>query len=144
MVREAAFADIEGILRIEKECFSDCWSRTDVEEGMVNPLDVWLVTEEENKLLGYCVFRILEGETELFRIAVLQEERGLGLAGKLMDEMVIFSRKRKAKSLFLEVRKSNKIAQNLYKSYGFFEEAVRKNYYQNPADDAVLMRSFRI
>ena len=78
-------------------------------------------------------------EGELLRIALRPEYRGRGLAKKLMDQLVEYSIHNSVKSLFLEVRNSNGTARNLYSSYGFIETGIRKNYYKNPQEDAVVM-----
>ena len=58
-----------------------------------------------------------------------------------MERLAEYSKEKAVASIFLEVRESNKIAINLYKSYGFQEEGIRKNYYQNPSENAVIMRN---
>lgn len=138
MVREMTPEDIYGVLEIEKQCFSDPWSYEMIENGLKSSLDTWLVLFEEGAV-GYCVFRTVADEGELLRIAVRPEYRGRGLSKKLMDQMVFYSRQKDVKSMFLEVRESNDRARNLYRSYGFTEEGVRKHYYLNPCENAVLM-----
>nr|WP_314465628.1 ribosomal protein S18-alanine N-acetyltransferase [uncultured Clostridium sp.] len=138
MVHEMTPEDISGVLEIEKLCFSDPWSCEMIENGLKSSLETWLVLWKEGAA-GYCVFRIVADECELLRIAVRPEYRGRGLSKKLMDQMVFYSRQNDVKSIFLEVRESNDRAKNLYKSYGFTEEGVRKHYYLNPCENAVLM-----
>ena len=125
MVHEMGPEDISGVSKIEERCFSDPWSLEAVREGLENSLDTWLVLKEKEGILGYCVFRIIAGEGELLRIAVLPEFQGRGLSKKLMDQMVEYSRKKKAETMFLEVRESNEKARNLYRSYGFSEEGIQ-------------------
>ena len=144
MVHEMGPEDISGVSKIEERCFSDPWSPEAVREGLENSLDTWLVLKEKEGTLGYCVFRIIAGEGELLRIAVLPEFQGRGLSKKLMDQMVEYSRKKKAETMFLEVRESNEKARNLYRSYGFSEEGIRKDYYRNPVENAVIMKACRI
>lgn len=144
MVHEMGPEDISGVSKIEERCFSDPWSLEAVREGLENSLDTWLVLKEKEGILGYCVFRIIAGEGELLRIAVLPEFQGRGLSKKLMDQMVEYSRKKKAETMFLEVRESNEKARNLYRSYGFSEVGIRKDYYRNPVENAVIMKACRI
>ncbi|GLC82575.1 ribosomal protein S18-alanine N-acetyltransferase [Lacrimispora brassicae] len=144
MVHEMGPEDVFGVSEIEQICFSDPWSLESVKEGLESSLDTWLVLEEGGGLFGYCVFRIIAGEGELLRIAVLPEYRGRGLSKKLMDRLVEYSIKKGVKSMSLEVRESNKKARNLYRSYGFEEETIRKNYYLNPQENAVIMWNRRI
>lgn len=138
MVREMAPEDISGVLEIEMQCFSDPWSYQMIEQGLKSSLDTWLVLWEAG-VMGYCVFRTVADECELLRIAIRPEFRGRGLSKKLMDQMVFYSRQKDIKSIFLEVRESNDRARNLYRSYGFVEEGIRKHYYLNPCENAVLM-----
>ncbi|MEY8354141.1 ribosomal protein S18-alanine N-acetyltransferase [Lachnospiraceae bacterium 54-53] len=144
MVREMMPQDVDRVCEIERACFSVPWPLITVKGGPGSSLDTWLVLEEEGVISGYCVFRIIAGEGELLRIAVLPEARGRGLSKKLMDRMVEYSIKKGAKILYLEVRESNKKARNLYRSYGFTEEGIRKNYYLHPSENAVIMRTGRI
>ena len=83
--------------------------------------------------------RILADEGEIQRIGVYPHYRRQGIARKLMDAMVTFARARGVRAIALEVRESNLGARNLYDSYGFRQEAVRKGYYHNPAEDAIIM-----
>lgn len=144
MVHEMGPEDISGISKIEERCFSDPWSQESVRDGLESSLDTWLVLKEKEGVLGYCVFRIIAGEGELLRIAVSPEFQGRGLSKKLMDQMVEYSKKKKAETMFLEVRESNEKARNLYRSYGFSEEGIRKDYYRNPVENAVIMKACRI
>jgi ribosomal-protein-alanine N-acetyltransferase len=138
MVREMAPEDVLYVLEIEMQCFSDPWSYEMIKKGLESSLDTWLVLWEEGAA-GYCVFRTIADECELLRIAVRPEVRGRGLSKKLMDQMVFYSRRKDVKSIFLEVRESNDKARNLYRTYGFVEEGIRKHYYLNPCENAILM-----
>jgi ribosomal-protein-alanine N-acetyltransferase len=139
MVREMRAEDVPSVSKAEEVCFTDPWSFDSIKDGLSSNLDTWLVLPVDENIVGYCVFRIIAGEGELLRIALLPEFRGRGLSKKLMDQVVEYSRKKFVESMFLEVRESNENARNLYKSYGFSEESVRKNYYQNPSENAVIM-----
>ena len=102
-----------------------------------NPLA--MTPEQEEKILGYCNLRVLAGEGEVQRIAVHPESRRLGLGRKMMDAMVEYAIREGAYAISLEVREGNLAARNLYESYGFAAEAVRKAYYHNPTEDALIM-----
>lgn len=144
MVHEMMPEDVDRVFEIEQICFSNPWSLRSIKSGQNSSIDTWLVLEEEGDILGYCVFRVIGGEGELLRIAILPEFKGRGLSKKLMDQMVEFSRKKNVHTIYLEVRESNIKARNLYKSYGFSEEGIRKNYYRHPCENAVIMRTRRI
>lgn len=139
MIRKMESRDLEQVAELEKVCFSEAWSWKLLEVGIHSPYDVYYVFEQDEKILGYCNLRVLAGEGEIQRIAVLPSFRRLGVARKLMDAMADFAAENKVSAVSLEVRESNRPARNLYESYGFAAEAVRKGYYRNPSEDAVIM-----
>lgn len=141
MIRRMSEADLEQLAELEKRCFSECWSYRLLEQGLYSPYDVYYVFEQEGDVFGYANLRVLAGEGEVERIAVLPQYRGKGVGRKLMDAMVRYAVSEGVSALNLEVRESNETAIRLYRSYGFEQIAVRKDYYHNPAEHAVIMRS---
>lgn len=139
MIRRMESLDLEQVAELEKVCFSESWSYGLLEAGVHSPYDVYYVYEQDGRILGYCNLRLLAGEGEVQRIAVLPEYRRLGLARKMMAAMVDYARENMAVSISLEVRESNLSARKLYETYGFTAEAVRRGYYHNPSEDAVIM-----
>ena len=139
MIRRMEERDIPEVAELERICFSECWSARILESGIHSPYDVYYVFEQDERILGYCNLRVLAGEGEVQRIAVHPDSRRYGVGRKLMDAMVDFAVENKAAAVTLEVRESNRPARNLYESYGFTAEAVRKGYYRNPSEDAVIM-----
>lgn len=139
MIRRMESLDLEQVAELEKVCFSESWSYGLLEAGVHSPYDVYYVYEQDGRILGYCNLRLLAGEGEVQRIAVLPEYRRLGLARKMMAAMVDYARENMAVSISLEVRESNLPARKLYETYGFTAEAVRRGYYHNPSEDAVIM-----
>ncbi len=139
MIRRLEMNDLEQTARLEQECFSEPWSYSLLASGIHSRYDVYYVFEQEERILGYANLRILAGEAEIQRIAVHPDYRGLGIGRKLMDTMVTYATESRAGVIRLEVRESNTAARSLYESYGFVTEAVRKAYYHNPAEDALMM-----
>lgn len=139
MIRIMKQEDLLQAAALEKICFKDPWSYSILEIGLGRPYDIFFVLEADGIIGGYCNFRTIAGEGEIQRIAVLPTLRGQGFGKKLMETMVLFARKQEVTEVSLEVRASNQTAINLYKSYGFREEAVRKDYYRNPTEDAIIM-----
>lgn len=139
MIRLMQPADLGQVADLEKACFTESWSYALLEAGIHSPYDVYYVYEQEGRILGYCNLRLLAGEGEVQRIAVLPAFRRLGLAREMMGVMVDYARKNHAVSISLEVREGNLPARNLYETYGFRAEAVRKGYYRNPSEDALIM-----
>ena len=139
-LRKMETGDVAAVAKIEQICFSDPWSEKMVADLTDSSWDeVWVLETEENGLIGYINFRFIAGEGELMRIAVLPELRGHGLSRKLMDKMTESASKNAVTDITLEVRAGNEPAIGLYKAYGFAGEAVRKGYYHNPAEDALIM-----
>lgn len=139
MIRVMEQRDLEQVAELEKRCFSESWSYKLLEAGIHSSYDIYYVWEQEDRILGYCNLRLLAGEGEIQRIAVLPEYRGMGLGRKMMDAMTEYARKNRAAAISLEVREGNLAARRLYESCGFAAEAVRKGYYHNPNEDAVIM-----
>ena len=137
-LRKMTAADVEALTAIEQTCFSDAWSERMVRDLADSSWDeVWVLEAED--ILGYINYRFIAGEGELMRIAVLPEYRGHGYSKVLMDAMMEAAAKNQITDLTLEVRAGNESAIGLYKAYGFAEEAVRKKYYHNPTEDALIM-----
>lgn len=143
-VRPMRAEDLKSVARLEQTCFSESWSENLLRSGLDNRLDSYLVYEELGTVLGYCVLRTLADEGEIQRIAVDPAFRRQGIARKLMESMAAVARMKGAREVALEVRESNVSARKLYESYGFRQEAVRRDYYCNPAEDAIIMWNRRI
>jgi ribosomal-protein-alanine N-acetyltransferase len=139
IIREMMEEDIIPISEIEVLSFSDPWSYDTIKNGKDSRFDTWLVLLQDDVVMGFLVLRVIAFEGELLRIALRPDCRGRGLAKKLMDQLVEYSKNNSVESLFLEVRNSNETARNLYKSYGFAETSIRKNYYRNPQEDAHVL-----
>lgn len=97
--------------------------------------DVYFLAEVDDEIVGFLAVQVVMEEMEITNLAVKPEFRSKKIASALMDQINNFSG-----TLFLEVRKSNKLAQNLYKKYNFEAFYTRKNYYSHPTEDAILMR----
>lgn len=139
MIRRMSPCDLEQVADLERICFAESWSYSLLEAGIHSPYDVYFVWEQETRILGYCCLRLLAGEGEIQRIAVLPEYRRLGVGRKMMEAMVNYAMAARAYAVSLEVRESNVAAQRLYESFGFAAEAVRKGYYHTPVEDAIIM-----
>ena len=139
-IRRAASGDAEAIAAVEAEIFSDPWKIKDIlsyicsEGGMC-----YVATSDGGELLSYIIGRIIAPEGEIYRIATLPSARRRGIAYRLLDYAMKTEKGRGLECAFLEVRKSNIAARNLYKSYGFSDMGTRKNYYSSPTEDAIVM-----
>ena len=131
--------DLTEISLAEAEIFSDPWSRESILEVLSTDGAMCYTAKKDGKVAAYVIGRAIYPEGEIYRIATLPEYRCRGIAYRLLDFTVKTERGKGLESLFLEVRKNNAHARDLYMSYGFTEIGVRKNYYKNPTDDAILM-----
>jgi ribosomal-protein-alanine acetyltransferase len=99
-----------------------------------------LVVEQDGSVVGFIVGRQADDEWEIENIAVTGAARRCGLGSRLVGELLDQVRNRGAKTVFLEVRESNRAARSLYEKWAFIEVGHRKMYYQNPAEDALILK----
>lgn len=138
-IRRAMPADAAAIAAAEAEIFSDAWAERAVCDTISTEGAMCYVAERDGKLVAYIIGRVIAPEGEIYRIATLPEHRGRGIAYRLLDYAYKTELGNGLETLFLEVRKENAPARALYRSYGFGEVGMRKNYYKNPDDDAIIM-----
>lgn len=130
-------ADLDQVMELERATFPNPWRRSFFLSDIDRPQGLSVVAEDEGVVLGYAVAWGTE-ETHLANLAVADYERGKGFGDKLLDEVVVFAQRNRAKSLYLEVRVSNTIARKFYSERGFVPTYLRKGYYEN-GEDAVVM-----
>lgn len=131
--------DIDDICVLENEAFTIPWQRGAFEDEMLNDLAYYTVCELNGKIIAYGGMWLVLDEAHVTNIAVKKEYQKMGIGGKLMDKMFASAKARGAKYMYLEVRKSNSAAYDLYKKKGFMVEGVRKNYYPDNSEDAIVM-----
>jgi [ribosomal protein S18]-alanine N-acetyltransferase len=136
-VRPMTEPDLDQVMELEQAIFPSPWRRSFFLSDLNRSQGLSVVAEDEGVILGYAVAWGTE-ETHLANLAVSEDERGKGIGGKLLDEVVAFARRSKANSLYLEVRVSNTIARKFYSERGFVPTYLRKRYYEN-GEDAVIM-----
>jgi ribosomal-protein-alanine N-acetyltransferase len=101
---------------------------------------VTLVIEQDGEVAGFIVGRSLAEEWEIENIAIRGPARRRGLGSHLLGEFLNLARNRGGKQVFLEVRESNQVARSLYEKWAFIECGRRKSYYQDPAENAVILK----
>ena len=133
-------AQLPAVAALEKVCFpADPWSEALFQAALDNPsMAVLLALGEGGGLLGYAVLSVVLDEGSLDNIAVAPDHRRRGVAEALLSALTGFSREKLA-VLMLEVRASNVPAIALYEKHGFAAVGRRKNYYDAPKEDAILM-----
>lgn len=133
--------DIPEAAALERRVFPDPWSEAMLRSGMAEASQFYFCAREHNGMLaGYAAVMAVLDEGELLRIGVVPGFRRQGVAGMLMERIFRTAAEGKLAFMLLEVRKGNIPAIRLYEKYGFSSEGIRKNYYQNPAEDALIMR----
>ena len=131
---------VTQVAALEKLCFSAPWSEASVAGELDNPLSVWLVCEDQGRVLGYVGSQTVLDETDMMNIAVLPEARRAGIGERLILSLIELLKDRGSRSLALEVRASNTPAISLYKKLGFLQVGRRPNYYRSPREDALILR----
>ena len=130
---------VAQVAALEKRCFSDPWSENSVASELENPLSLWLIAEEDGAVCGYVGSQTVLDETDMMNIAVRPDCRRKGIAAALIAELVSRLKARGSRILRLEVRESNLPAIALYKAMGFTQLGLRKNYYRNPKENALIL-----
>ena len=145
VIRPITPRHIEAMVGIERLSFSDPWSR----EMFRSELEVGGGTyargiERDGHLLGYLLAVIVADEAHLGNLAVHPDERRSGLGQMLLEDLLREAIRAGVIRITLEVRESNTIARKFYQQNEFIDVAIRKNYYRNPVEDAIVMlRSLR-
>lgn len=131
---------VPQVATLEKVCFSDPWSENSVASELENPLSCWLVALDGETVAGYVGSQTVMDETDMMNVAVHPDFRRQGVARTLILALIGELKKRGSRCLTLEVRASNDPARALYESLGFAHVGTRRNYYQNPKEDALILR----
>lgn len=139
IVRRMTMADVDGVAAVEAATFPTPWSRDAFVSEMKNVAARYLVAERNGTVIGYAGAWIILDESHITNIVVLQAERGKGIGRALTAGLMQYLSNLGAAYATLEVRKSNEVAQNLYKSLGFIKLGVRKRYYEDNDEDALIM-----
>ena len=110
------------------------WNLEQIEADLKQVNTEYFYLYEAQALIGFLAIQDLAGELEITQLAVKKAYQGQGLANQLMEFLAD-----RPERIFLEVRASNQVARALYEKHGFLPVGQRKNYYQNPVEDAILM-----
>ena len=131
---------LDEVAELERICFSVPWSRNMLAEELDNLLSAFRVALDDNdRVVGYAGLQVVLDEGYITNVAVRPECRRQGVAAKLLQVFLDFAKANKLAFLTLEVRASNYDAIALYGSRGFRSVGRRKNYYEHPREDAIIM-----
>ncbi|MGM7724261.1 ribosomal protein S18-alanine N-acetyltransferase [Metabacillus sp. Hm71] len=139
-IRRMQIEDIEQVYQIELNSFTSPWSKESLYyELEQNLFAKYLVVEYEGQVVGYCGLWVIMDDAQITNIAVHPDYRGKKIGEALIKFAIQLSKEMNAKRLSLEVRVSNHIAQALYKKVGFESGGIRKRYYTDNQEDALVM-----
>ncbi len=143
LTKRMTAADLPYVLAIERSSFTSPWSmqcfQNELSSAYSYPI-VMCQTDEEPRILGYlCSWIVLE-ECHLLNLAVHPERRRTGIASQLLGFLFRICRRQRVREYFLEVRQSNSVAIALYEKHGFTKCGIRKGYYSDTHEDAIVMR----
>ncbi|MBM7588222.1 ribosomal-protein-alanine N-acetyltransferase [Bacillus pakistanensis] len=139
-IRLMGLEDLDDVMEVEQKSFSIPWTR----EAFYNEIEnnsfaSYLVVEHEERVIGYCGVWIIVDQAHITNVAILPEMRGNGLGHLMMKSMITLAIEMGAATMTLEVRVSNEPAQRLYRKLGFQNGGIRKNYYSDNQEDALVM-----
>ncbi|MBE6943483.1 MAG: ribosomal-protein-alanine N-acetyltransferase [Ruminococcaceae bacterium] len=137
---EMNLAHIPAVAGLERENFSLPWSENVLTSELSNPLSLWLVALDGERVIGYIGAQIVPDEADMMNLAVEEKYRRNGIGKALVKQLLKRLQERAVRSLTLEVRVSNLPAVSLYEGLGFKTVGRRPNYYQKPKEDAFILR----
>lgn len=132
-------AYVDSLVAISKLCFHSAWDRESFKNELQNGLARYVVAVIDNVAVGFGGMWLIIDEGHITNIGVHPEYRGIGIGDKILASLISICKEENICSMTLEVRASNYIAQNLYKKYGFVSEGIRKAYYEDNKEDALIM-----
>ena len=139
IIRNMQQSDLLQVCEIEKENFSLPWSEKSFLESMERNDTVFLVAMAGDEVAGYIGCYCVAGEGEITNVAVKSSHRRQGIGGMLLEKLYEEGAALDTQVYFLEVRESNEAAIGLYERQGFVKEGIRKNFYEAPVENAVIM-----
>jgi ribosomal-protein-alanine N-acetyltransferase len=132
-------SDIPAVVAIERQVFVDPWPASFFQGELEQPLVHARAAERDGRIVGYSVAWLGAGTGHLGNLAVVPEARRRGVARVLLEDLLSTARTRGVDSLTLEVRVSNDAAQGLYRAHGFRLAGLRRGYYRDTGEDALIM-----
>lgn len=140
LIREMTLQDIPAVAEIEKACFSLPWSEQSLIDSVTREDTMFLVCEEEQNIVGYIGMYLSFDEGDITNVAVAPAYRKRGYGEAIVSKAIELAKEKQLEMILLEVRVSNAPAISLYKKMGFEEIGIRKNFYEHPVEDAMIMK----
>ena len=142
IVRRMESKDVDTVCKLEKEAFSMPWHKQSFLDMIENKNALYLVAVDSNteEVIGCCGLLSIVGEGDISNVVVKKEFRNSGVGRELLKTILEIGKEDlNIEAFTLEVRIGNKPAINLYQSFGFISEGIRKNFYDKPKEDAMIM-----
>ena len=139
ILREMLVEDLEQVMKIEHQLFSVPWTKEGYFTFLTRDDTMFLVVEEKGKILGYCGLLMVLDEGDVTNVAVCRERQREGIGSFLVSSLLRLAGDQGISMIHLEVRSGNETAIRLYERLGFQRDGIRRNYYSDPEEDAVLM-----
>ncbi len=139
VIRRMRLEDIEHVSRLERRCYTLPWSSSAYVTEVGNPNAYYTVAKIGETVVGYAGMWVIMDEAHLTTIAVDPSFQGRKIGERLLLDLIDEGVRRGAERATLEVRERNRVAHNLYLKYGFGDVAVRKNYYSDNGENALIM-----
>lgn len=139
-IRIGTIDDLDDMVLLEQQCFLSPWSRESLSYDVAgNPLSTYLVAELNGQVIGYVGVWTIVDEGHINNVAVSPDYRRQHIGSLLIETMLASTENKGITSHTLEVRAGNQAAIKLYESFGFIVEGVRKGYYEDDGEDALIM-----
>lgn len=139
-IRKMEEADIQAVMEVDQKSFSSPWNEEIfIHEVNENDYAHYFIVETKEKIIGYAGLWIVYEDAQITNIALLKEYRGFKIGEKLFGYVLQYAIQQGAERLSLEVRMSNVVAQNLYHKFGLVPGGIRKKYYTDDNEDALVM-----
>ncbi|MCC6273801.1 MAG: ribosomal protein S18-alanine N-acetyltransferase, partial [Deltaproteobacteria bacterium] len=139
-LRPMTRSDLDAVLDIERRSFEQPYSREILAQELKIKAAHLRVATYRRKVIGYIDFWLVHDEMELISVAVHPDFKRCGVGEGLMQEMIRFAHQNEARFIYLDVRRSNEAAQRLYEKFGFEKAGVRRRYYSDNQEDAIIMK----
>ena len=139
ILREMLVDDLDQVMEIETSLFTVPWTKEGFFTYLTREDTMFLVVEEKGKILAYCGLIMVLDEGDITNVAVRSDRQREGIGHFLMESLIRLADERGVTTIHLEVRVSNETAVRLYERMGFTRDGLRKRYYTDPLEDALLM-----
>lgn len=139
IIEELEEKDVEAVSKIEERTFSMPWSAKDFLQMIKDENALYLTAKSDGILIACCGVRNILGDGEITNVVVDEPYRKRGIGSRMLSELLKKGKQIGIKAFTLEVRKSNEAAIRLYEKAGFVTEGIRKNFYEKPVEDGLIM-----